>query len=153
MMKLKEVNKVLSAIATELKQSAAVYSRAAQSVNERIVTDELNMIAERRKKFMNQIADELDKHQEGNVSIDAKIDFQRNVELVLGDLLIRKNVPLILKACMKSDQKLINLYSTHLEHEPLRDASRILLNEQYNSILEVQREFRDKIDKYPWFQG
>lgn len=145
--------KTLTSIAKELKKSAAMYKRAAQSVNEGIVTAEMESIADSREKFMDQIIDEIHKHSKEKFSPDSTLDLQRNVELILGDLLVRQNVPRILKACADSDQKLIDLYSEQLEHKDMRDDVHILLNKQYNDILELQRSMKKRIDKYPWFTG
>ncbi|MEJ2004875.1 MAG: hypothetical protein P8X57_07910 [Cyclobacteriaceae bacterium] len=144
---------LLSDIANGLKRSAAIYNKAAQSVNEGVVTAELEQISARREKFADQVIDEINKHMKGEFQSEGTIDLQRNVELVLGDLLVRQNVPPILKACADSDSKLIELYSDHLEHNEMRDEIRILLNKQYNSILELHKSLEERINKYPWFTG
>ncbi len=144
---------ILEEIANELKRTAGIYNKAAIHVNESVVAKELQSVASVRERFLDQILDEARKHGKEDMQISSNPDLQRQIELVLGNLLVKQNVPRILKACSSSDEKLIDVYAQHLEHEQLRDEIRILLNEQYNSILEFQRSQEKKIEKYPWFTG
>jgi hypothetical protein len=144
---------VLSNIADELSQSAAVYEKAAKSVNEKIVTEELQSVATVRNEFTNQVVGEINKLGEEPYQVSSSLDLQKNVELTLGDLLVERNVPRILKACVKFDQKLVGLYAANLEHTSLTDEVKIMLNKQYNAFIELHRQFKERIDNYPWFQN
>jgi hypothetical protein len=144
---------ILNDIANELKRTAEIYHKAATHVNESVVAEELESVASTRERFLEQLLDEANKHGKEELEISSNPDLQRQVELILGNLLVTQNVPRVLKACSASDDQLTKEYAKHLEHEQMRDETRILLNEQYNNVLELQRSLEKRIEKYPWFSG
>ena len=130
-----------------------IYRKAAMSVNEDIVQNELNQIAEQRERFTGNLQ-ELLKNYEDSPAIPLKdVTLFENLELILNDLLVRKNVPDVLNSCVKADEALLNKHREIVQHEKMDDDVLKMLNHQFNDILETQHSFRKRLDRYPWFQS
>ncbi len=143
---------ILKEIINYNEYTAKIYRKAAVSVNEDIVQNELNLIAERREKFTSDLQGLLRKYEDSPAIPLKDITLLESLELVLNDLLVRRNVPAILNSCIKADEALLDKHREIVQHEQMDDDVLKMLNHQFNDILETQHSFLKRVDSYPWFQ-
>jgi len=145
---MKKIN-YINRLVNNIQHSERVYHAAGKSVHAQVIKNELLDIEQQRNNYFHQLKQMINKADRFNKKTPMAGNLTTRIWLKINDLLIHRNVPNILKTCVKKDQQLLKIYQKSTQYA-LDDKLMKLIDQQRLEISMQNKDFEKRIKSYPW---